>query len=362
MIKYFAMRAIQFVSVSCLVVCSQVGLGQVQVSPASNTKPANQNAGPLTTTPAAHSDLEHAALTHLVDSIEPYLKKKELKGSAVLSGSSTMIELGRAWAERFKKFHPDVVFTRGADGSEAGIKALSEDPNVIAGSSRPLTDADIALLKKGKCKDPLAVIVALDPLALYVNKENPIVGVTPEQLESIFRAPGGKGKHAGTWGEIGVTGEWATKPIRIHARSETSGTTTFIKQLVLQNGEMAKEAKSHKTNDDICAEIATDKQGVGICGFGDGTPSVKAIPMILNGVSVPATEQSFLAGNYPFVRPLELVIDKAQMATDGGLREAMLRYILSRDGQLEAVRAGFFPMDPAFIRQQLDQISGPQFR
>ena len=77
---------------------------------------------------------------------------------------------------------------------------------------------------------------------------------------------------------------------------------------------------------------------------------------------MPATEQSFLSGQYPFVRPLLLVIDKSQMASDGGLREAMLRYVLSRDGQLEAVREGFFPLDPAFIRKQLDQISGPQMR
>jgi ABC-type phosphate transport system substrate-binding protein len=83
---------------------------------------------------------------------------------------------------------------------------------------------------------------------------------------------------------------------------------------------------------------------------------------LLNGLSVPANEQSFLTGQYPFVRPLVLVVDKAQMKVDGGLREAVLRYILSRDGQMEAVREGFYPIDPAFIRQQLDQISGPQMR
>lgn len=339
---------------------------QTTATPASNSKPLSKGTvvpapQPTTSTVTQH-DIEHAALMHLIDSIEPYHKQKELKGAATLSGSTTMLSLGSKWSDRFKKFHPEVVFSRGTDGTDAGIKSLAEDPTVIAGSSRPLTEADLAFLKKGKCKDPLSVIVALDPLALYVHKSNPIAGVTPDQLESIFRAPGGKGKHVATWGELGVTGELASKPIRIHSRSEVSGTTTFIKQMVLRGGEMAKEAQSHKSNEEICIAIGSDAGGVGICGFGEATDQVKPVALIMNGIRVPATEQSFLSGQYPFVRPLLLIIDKAQMATDGGLREAVLRYVLSRDGQLEAVREGFFPLDPTYIRKQLDQISGPQMR
>ena len=273
-----------------------------------------------------------------------------------------MLALGKSWADRFRKFHPEVTLTPGKTGTEAGIKSLSEDASVIAGASRPLSDADVAVLKGGKCKEPLSVIVALDPLALYVHKNNPIVGVSPEQLESIFRAPGGNGKHAATWSDLGLQGELAKSPIRIHSRSEISGTTNFIKQLILQGGELAKEAQSHNTNEEVTAAIGADLAGVGFGGFGDASSMVRPVPLLLNGQIVPATETSFLTGHYPLVRPLVLVVDKAQMKNDGGLREAMLRYVLSRDGQLEAVREGFFPIDPAFIRQQLDQISGPQMR
>ena len=349
-----------------IAVSTPVLWSQTPATPASNPK-SLPNGTPTPTsqpTPGAltQHDFEHAALMQLIDSIEPYHKQKDLKGTATLSGSTTMLTIGSKWSERFKKFHPDVVFSRGADGTDAGIKALADDPTVIAGASRPLTEADLAFLKKGKCKDPLSVIVALDPLALYVHKNNPLAGVTPEQLESIFRAPDGKGKHVTTWGELGVTGELASKPIRIHSRSEVSGTKTFIKQMVLRGGEMAKEAQSHKSSEEICMAIGTDTGGVGICGFGEATDQVRPVALIINGIRVSATEQSFLTGQYPFVRPLLLIIDKAQMGTDGGLREAILRYVLSRDGQLEAVREGFFPLDPAYIRKQLDQISGPQMR
>jgi phosphate transport system substrate-binding protein len=336
---------------------------QTQATTASQTKPQpNSNATAIPPAAASQNAAEHAALTHLVECIEPYLKQKELKGAAVLSGSTTMLALGKAWADRFRNFHPDVTFTRGIDGTEAAIKALSEDPTVIAGCSRPLTDSDLEILKKGKCKQPLSIIVALDPLALFVHKDNPVTGVTPEQIEAIFRAAD-SGKHAVTWGDLGVTqSEWSKKPIRIHSRSEISGTTNFIKQVILRSGTMAKEAQAHKSSEEICGAISNDPAGVGLCGFGEATPQIRAVPLILNGVAVPATEQTFLAGQYPFVRPLILVIDKSAMTNDGGLREAILRYILSRDGQLEAIRAGFYPLDPAFIRHQLDDICGPQLR
>jgi len=324
--------------------------------------------GTQSTTPSTapvqsvNAHAEHLALLHLIDSIEPYHPSKEIKGTAVLAGSTTMQMLGKSWSERFRKFHPDVTFERGKDGTDAGLQEISQRPNVIAGSSRPLTATELDALKGTACKEPFPVIVALDPLALYVHKENPIQSISPSQLESIFRAPGGSKPHLGKWGELGVTGEWADKAIRIHTRGDNSGTTGFIKNWVIQGGDLARSAEVHETNDKVCSAIAADKYGVGLSGFGDSRDTLKSVPLSLAGGIVPADEQSFLSGRYPFVRPLVLVIDKSAMATDGGLRESLLRYVLSRDGQLEAVRAGFFPLDPAFIRKQLDQIAGPQVR
>lgn len=311
---------------------------------------------------STNAHAEHLALLHLIDSIEPYHPTKELKGTAILAGSTTMQMLGKAWSERFRKFHPDVTFERGKDGTDAGLQEISQRPNVIAGSSRPLTAPELESLKGTSCKDPFPVIVALDPLALYVHKDNPILSISPSQLESIFRAPGGSKPHVAKWGELGVTGEWADKPIRIHTRGDHSGTTGFIKNWVIQGGELARSTEVHETNEKVCSGIAADKYGVGLSGFGESREALKAVALSLPSGVVSADEQSFLSGRYPFVRPLVLVIDKAAMASDGGLRESLLRYVLSRDGQLEAVRAGFYPLDPAFIRKELDQIVGPQVR
>jgi phosphate transport system substrate-binding protein len=309
---------------------------------------------------AAHQ--EHVALMHLMDAIEPYHPKAELRGTAVLAGSTTMQSMARAWSERFRKFHPEVIFTRGKDGTSAAIQEIAENPNVIAGASRPLTTDELNGLKGSHCKEPLAVIVALDPLALYVHRSNPIASVTPEQLESILRAPSAQAPTAVRWGELGLTGDWANQPIRIHSRNDLSGTTGFIQHWIVRGQELARSAEVHATNESVAAAIGKDPMGVGMLGFGEANESIRGVPLVIQGVAVEPSEQNFLAGKYSLVRPLILVIDKAAMESDGGLRESVLRYVLSRDGQMEAVRAGFFPIDPAFIRKQLDMISGPQLR
>jgi phosphate transport system substrate-binding protein len=335
----------------------------VPATPASKPTPIPGNTPTSSASGGVSADgMQHVALMHLIDSIEPYYPKGELKGEAILAGSTTMQLLGKAWADRFRQFHPEVTFTRGKDGSEAGIKEISENPLVIAGSSRPLTNDELSALKSTKCKEPMAFIVALDPLALYVHPENPLASVTPDQLESIFRAPGTNKAHASTWGDLGLTGPWKERAIRIHSRNDVSGTTTFIRQWIVQGAPLARSAELHESNEKVCTGIAGDANGIGLAGFGEATANVRAVPLAIQGAVIPANESSFLAGKYPLVRPLVLIVDKSVMETDGGVRESVLRYVLSRDGQLEAVRAGFFPVDPSFIRKQLDSISGPQVR
>jgi len=297
-----------------------------------------------------------------LQSIEPYRPNADIKGKAILAGSTTMVLLGQNWAERFKLFHPEVEFTRGVDGSDAALESLAKDSNVIAGISRTITEADLAKLKAGACKEPLIFIVALDPMAVYVHKDNPVTSMSPEQIQKLFGLKSDGKPSATTWGDLGVQGAIAAQPIRIHHRSAISGTRSFIKSSILGGAELAEPAETHESNMEICKAIAKDPNGVGMCGFGDGNESVRPITLLLNGQRIEASESSFLAGQYPLVRPLCLVLDKSLLAKDNGLRSSILSYILSRDGQTEAIRAGFFPLDPNFIRQQSVQLTGPQLR
>lgn len=305
---------------------------------------------------------EHLQLFQLLQSIEPYRPNGDINGNATLAGSTTMTQLGQHWAERFKLFHPGVAFTRGVDGSDAALEALAKDATVIAGISRTLSNEELAKLKAGVCKEPLVFIVALDPMAVFVHKDNPLPSLSPEQVKKLFGITADGKPSVTTWGELGVQGPMASQPVRIHHRSAVSGTRNFIKTSILGGAELAEPAATHESNVEICKAIAKDPNGVGMCGFGDGNEGVRPIALNLNSQKIDASESSFLAGQYPLVRPLSLILDKSLLAKDNGLRESIIRYILSRDGQSEAIRAGFYPLDPNFIRQQIAQLGGAQLR
>jgi phosphate transport system substrate-binding protein len=305
---------------------------------------------------------EHLQLMQLLQAIEPYRPAGELKGKATLSGSTTMQLLGQNWSQRFKLFHPGVEFVRGAEGTDAGLEALAKDNNTLVGVSRAVTEQDMVKLKAGACKEPAVVIVALDPMAVYVHKDNPIAALTPDQLKSLFGVDSAGKPAVATWGQLGVQGPLASQAIRIHHRSEISGTRNFIRTSILGGANLAEPAATHASNVEICQAIAKDPAGVGMCGFGDGQEGVKAVALSINENKVEASESSFLTGAYPLVRPLSLVFDKSLVGKDQGLREAVMRYILSRDGQAEAIRAGFYPLDPNFIRQEIVQLTGTQIR
>jgi phosphate transport system substrate-binding protein len=354
---------ILFVVTAILSAVAPLAFAQQEKGRGTAATPASSSTSlPPNNSAAAAVQASHNALMRLADSFELYHPAKDIKGSMVLSGSTTMLELGKAWADRFRQFHPGVTLTRGADGTNAGLQELAKDSTQIVGVSRLVTEAELQSLRSGSCKEPIALIVALDPLALYVHESNTLAGVTPEQIESVLRAPGQKGKHIGNWSDLGLSGKFANQKIRFHSRSDISGTKAFIKNIILKGEEVVKEAEAHESNGAICDSIAKDPLGAGLAGFGNERPGIRALPLIVNGVSIPANEQSFLAGQYPLVRPLTIVFDKSQMKNDQGLREEMLRYVLSRDGQLEAIREGFFPLDPSFVHKQLDLLCGPRMR
>ena len=151
--------------------CWQLVLG-IFVLPLSTTLwgqvsvPAKQASTPTSSIPPVAMGQQHLQLMQLLEQIPPYRPTKSIKGKADLSGSTTMYDLGHQWAMNFKQFHPEVEFAGTAEGSEAAIKMLANDPTIIAGVSRQVDLEDQKLLQAGRCKDPMAIVVATDALVL----------------------------------------------------------------------------------------------------------------------------------------------------------------------------------------------------
>ena len=162
-------------------------------------------------------------MMQMLDQLPPYRPTEKVSGQAKLSGSTTMSDLGHQWAQNFKQFHPGLEMTGTAEGSEVALRLLSEDPTIIAGVSRPVDAKDQELLQAGKCKEPIAITVGMEAMALFVHRSNPLVSISPDTVKAIFAA-GKEGKpKARVWGDLGVQGLLSNEPIAVYERESMVG-------------------------------------------------------------------------------------------------------------------------------------------
>jgi phosphate transport system substrate-binding protein len=296
-------------------------------------------------------------LSMMLDRIAPYHPQDGVSGKAILSGSTTMQQLGQEWASKFKQYHPSVEFSRGPDSSTAALESLKNDPSAIVGVGRMISQSEFESLRNGNCKEPAVAVVGLEPIAILVSDKNPLTSVTPAQLQMLFA----KADTPTTWGQVGVAGELSKATVRIHGRGENATSQNFIETTILSGKPCAALATTHKSQTEMLEQLANDSAGVAIGRLGQHA-GVHALNLDINGKTVVASDQSFLNGEYPLVRPLTLVFDKNLLDNDSGLRREILNYVLSRQGQEEVLRAGFFPINPGFIAHQMATFSKSQLR
>lgn len=302
----------------------------------------------------------HFGLMQAVEQFDVYKPNEKVVGKVNYRGASSMSELGQSLGSVFRKFHSEVEFSGSTQGSELALQALAENPDLVIGVSRPVNDSDLKILQAGKCKSPVAVVVATEALAVYVNDKNPISSLSKEDFVRLF-AESSDGS-AGVWGNFGVTGDLSNKEIARFERGNESGTQTFLVRGLLGNAKPAASFKVCATNAEVCSEVGKNSQGVGLGDLYAGIPGTRRVPLVVDNRVVEASEENVLNGSYPLVRPFILIFDKSQCEVDGGLREAVVRFVLSRDGQSTVMKSGLFPVDPAFANHQIAEVFGQGVR
>ena len=118
-------------------------------------------------------------------------------------------------------------------------------------------------------------------LAVYVHKDNPIKSLTLQQVDAIFSKTrkGGFEKDIRTWGDLGLTGEWAKKPISLYGRNSASGTYGYFKEHALFKGDFKDTVKEQPGSSAVVQGVASDKYGIGYSGIGYKTADVRAVPL-----------------------------------------------------------------------------------
>jgi phosphate transport system substrate-binding protein len=290
--------------------------------------------------------------THGQSKVDPKLPSYKavggVSGTIKSIGSDTMNNEMALWAEGFRKFYPNVQVEIKGEGSSTGPPALIAGTANFAPMSRPMKAKEIDNFKQTFGYAPTALPTSIDMLAVYVHKDNPIKGLSLQQVDAIFSRTrkGGLAKDIKTWGDLGLTGEWKDKPIAMYGRNAASGTYGYFKEHALFNGDFKNEVKEQPGSSSVVQGVASDKFAIGYSGIGYKTADVRVVPLArdVKGEMVAAEPENAYSGDYPLARFLYVYVNYAPKKELDPLRREFVRYLFSKEGQLDVVREGYLPI------------------
>jgi phosphate transport system substrate-binding protein len=262
-------------------------------------------------------------------------------------GSDTLNNEMTLWTKAFKDRYPDVEIDVEGKGSATAPPALLQGISQFGPMSRPMTAAEAHAFDKKYGYKVSSFRVAVDALAVYVNKANPVKCLTLQQVDQIFSSTrkSSGGRSINTWGDVRLTGEWAKMPISLYGRNSISGTFEYFREMVLYNGEYKEEIKQQPGSEEVVHGVGSDPFAIGYSGIGYRTDSVRAVPLAsYDGRPCYAASEETYAGNYPLARYLYVYLNKKPDQPLDALRGEFIKYLLSRDGQTQTGVGGFYPV------------------
>jgi phosphate transport system substrate-binding protein len=297
-----------------------------------------------TSDPAAPSADQPSTITapETLAALPPYLPKAPVQGDLTLAGSSAMNQLAHLWAGGLRHLHAEAKLTVQMYESGQVLPRLAKGEMQIGLMSRPLTENE---LKSGNI---VAFAIAKDVLGIVVHPENPIEALSVPQGVQLLRDPKSPdAPGARTWGQIGLEGPWANEPITLYGRSAGAGAWGYLVNRFLGEGAPARATTDCTGYADICKNVAKNRGGVGYVSLSLAPPEVgKVVALKLNTgevIQAPRPGEP-VDRRYPLVRELYVVLKWKEGQTLAPLQEEFLRYVLSRSGQEDAVKAGFIPL------------------
>jgi phosphate transport system substrate-binding protein len=283
-----------------------------------------------------------------------------VSGNIKSVGSDTMNNLMTLWAEQFKKMYPNVPVEIEGKGSSTAPPALCEGAANFGPMSRTMKDKEQDAFEKRFGYKPSCVRAAIDMLAVFVHKDNPIAkkGLSLEQLDAIFSKTrkSGAPDDITTWGQLGLTGEWAAKPISLYGRNSASGTYGFFKDHALFKGDYKDSVKEQPGSASVVQGVASDRYGIGYSGIGYRTADVAVVPLApkKGARPVPATPEN--VSGYPLARFLHIYVNARPGSDLDPLRGEFLKLIFSRQGQEAVVKDGFMPISAGIAGMDLGKL------
>jgi phosphate transport system substrate-binding protein len=288
--------------------------------------------------------------------LNDYVKVQGVAGNLNSVGSDTLNNMMTLWAEGFRKKYPNVNVQIEGKGSSTAPPALIEGTSQIGPMSREMKETEIIAFETKYGFKPTTIGVALDALAVFVNKDNPVKEMSMTQVDSVFSKTLKRGgKEAIVWGDLAQSGQWANQPISLYGRNSASGTYGYFKETSLKNGDFKNTVKEQPGNASVVLGVTEDKAGIGYSGMGYVTSGVKALPLSAKD-GEKAYEPNYanvLSGNYPLGRMLYVNVIKEPNKPMPTLVKEFLKFVLSEEGQEIVVKDGFLPLPAEIAAKQL---------
>ena len=303
--------------------------------------------------------LSAVAQTVKVDpKLTTYKKVSGISGNLNSIGSDTLNNLMAYWVEGFNRKYPNVNIQVEGKGSTTAPPALIESTSQLGPMSREMKSEESDKFEKKFGYKPTKVAVAIDTLAVFVNKNNPIKSLSLQQVDAIFSKgrKGGYAKDINTWGDLGLTGEFAKRPISLYGRNSASGTYGYFKEHALFKGDYRDTVKEQPGSSSVVQGVGADKFAIGYSGVGYATSGVRVVPLSddrKNGGAVFAADyENALSGKYPLSRYLFIYFNRNPQKPIDPLTREFLKYVLSKEGQEIVVKDGFLPLTAKMEAEQ----------
>jgi phosphate transport system substrate-binding protein len=301
-----------------------------------------------------------SAQVQIDPALPAYEKTSGVSGNLSSVGSDTLANLMTLWAEEFKRVYPNVNVQIQAAGSSTAPPALTEGTSNLGPMSRLMKDNEVQAFERRHGYKPTPIAVAIDALAVFVHKDNPIEGLTLRQTDAVFsstRTCGGS-EDITKWGQLGLPGAWASRGIQLYGRNSVSGTYGYFKQHALCKGDYKNTVNEQPGSASVVQSVSSSLNGIGYSGIGYTTSSVRAVPLANEPGKpfVEATPDNAINGSYPLARFLYVYVNKAPGTELDPITRQFLTMVLSQRGQAVVVKDGYIPLPAKVAARELAKI------
>jgi phosphate transport system substrate-binding protein len=292
--------------------------------------------------------------------LQPYKQTSGVSGNINSIGSDSLNNVMTLWAETFGKFYPNAKVQIEGKGSSTAPPALIAGTAQLGPMSRAMKGTEIDQFEKKYGYKPTQIRTSVDALGVFVNKDNPVKCLTITQVDAVFSKSRRQGykEDITTWGQLGLTGEWAAKPISLYGRNSASGTYGFFKEHTLKNGDYKDTVKEQPGSASVVQGVTVDRFAIGYSGIGYTTAGVRAVPLAEKegAQCYEADPDNAYSGNYPLSRFLYVYVNRAPGKPLDPLTREFVKLVLSREGQEVVIKDGYYPIPATIAKEELGKI------